>query len=279
MDYANYSAFYDAEHAEYKEDVGFFVKQARKAGGPVLELGCGTGRVLFAVATAGVEVFGVDNCPQMLAEAHRKRDLYPETVRHKVHLFKASMETFDLGRRFNLIYLPFREFMHLMTVTSQLKTLAAIIRHLTPEGRVIINHYDIDLSALKQNSDDQPVVYRQRHDDFVDSQGQTVLVSASSLFDPVPQRLYEERIYETLDDHGRVTEKRYVFLTQRWFYRWEMHHLLERAGLRVVRLFGGFGREPYRQLGQEMVWVARLPTGAEVDEQLSRLKTLKTLLS
>ncbi|MCA9793304.1 MAG: class I SAM-dependent methyltransferase [Candidatus Eremiobacteraeota bacterium] len=280
VDYANYSDFYDAEHADYHDDVRFFVDEAKRAGGPILELGCGTGRVLFEVAAAGATVWGLDNCPLMLEQANKKLAELPAETQARITLLEGSMASFELNQKFALIYLPFREFMHLMTVRSQLEALACIKRHLRPGGRLILNHYDIDLTSLRKGPDLDPVVYRQKHGDFLEAEtGRSVLLSATSTFDPVPQCLYEERIYETLDEQGRVAEKRYVFLTQRWFFRWEMHHLLERAGLRVEHLYGSFKREPYREMGQELIWVARQPTVAELDAEIKALQSHREALA
>ncbi len=59
--------FYDSYLMGLPGDVAFYIEQARKAGSPVLELGCGTGRILIPVAEAGIDIVGLDNSPAMLA--------------------------------------------------------------------------------------------------------------------------------------------------------------------------------------------------------------------
>lgn len=272
MDYTNYADIYNAEHADYREDVAFFVGEARKARPPVLELGCGTGRILLDVARAGVEAWGVERNLSMLEVARRELGEMPPEVRQRVTLVQGDMSNFKLDRTFGLIYLPFREFMHLMRVPQQLAALRCIRRHLHPDGRLILNHYDVDLTTLR-GPQDEPPVYRQKHADFVHpATGRMVLLSSSASFDPVAQQLSEERIYETLDSTGRVADRRYLFLTQRWFFRWEMHHLLERTGFKVESLYGNYARGPYRRMGDDLIWVARPMTEKELRHGVEELQ-------
>lgn len=273
MDYANYAEIYDIEHIDYTEDVRFFVRESKKARPPVLELGCGTGRVLLEVARAGVPIWGLDSCPAMLERCQQRLDDMPSEIQQQVHLVQGSMTDFSLDQKFGLIYLPFREFMHLMTVAAQIEALDCMFSHLRPDGRLIINMYDIDLACLRDGPDMDPGIFRQKHHDFTDPEThRNVLVSATSTYDAIPQILYEERIYETLDEQGRVVDKRYVFLSQRWYYRWEMHHLLERVGFKVVALYSNFRKEAYKELGSDMIWVARRPNLEELQERAAKIQ-------
>ena len=105
--------YYDAAYAVLRapsQDVAFYVELARAAGGPVLELACGTGRVLLEIARQGIACAGVDLSPRMLARLRAKGA--PPSLR----LVQAPMQRFDLGSdRFALIYSAFRGFQHLYT--------------------------------------------------------------------------------------------------------------------------------------------------------------------
>ncbi|MEW6279945.1 MAG: hypothetical protein AB1758_15050, partial [Candidatus Eremiobacterota bacterium] len=153
----------------------------------------------------------------------------------------------------------FREFMHLMEVEQQISCLKSIRRHLLPAGRLILNVYDVDLVTLvntRQGLD--PVIVRQTGGDYTDPEtGHRVLLSAASRYDPLKQALFEERFYDRVDPEGRVVERRSLQLSQRWFFRWEMVHLLARTGFHVEQLLGGYFGERYAGLGQEMIFVAR----------------------
>src|SRR5947209_15436608 len=102
-----------------RPDVGFFVEAARTAGGPVLEIGCGTGRVLIPTARAGLDIVGLDLSPHMLAVCRQRLRGESEGVRERVELVQADMRSFELGRRFTLATIPFRPFQHLLTVEDQ----------------------------------------------------------------------------------------------------------------------------------------------------------------
>src|SRR6185436_20781947 len=124
----NYDALYGVMR-DPSGDAAFYRALAQESGGPVLELGCGTGRVLLPIAALGIPCAGVDASPSMLAALRAKNP--PPTL----ELVQASMETFDLGeRRFRLVTCPFRAFQHLLTVDAQLAALANIRRHLAPGG-------------------------------------------------------------------------------------------------------------------------------------------------
>ena len=126
------SRFYDAVYERLRAgrgDIEFYLDLARRAGGPVLELGCGTGRVLLPIASEGIPCTGLDVSPRML-EALRRKDA-PPTLR----LACAPMQDFDLGEvRFMLIYAAFRVFQHLYTEEDQLACLSCVRRHLAPGG-------------------------------------------------------------------------------------------------------------------------------------------------
>ncbi|HUF79231.1 MAG TPA: class I SAM-dependent methyltransferase, partial [Thermoanaerobaculia bacterium] len=114
--YDGCAAFYDADYeaAGYDEDVPFYVELARESGGPVLEMGCGTGRVLLAVAQAGIEIAGIDGSARMLdrLKAHLAEE--PEAVRRRVRLLHGDIRTARVEGDFALVTAPFRVVQHLV---------------------------------------------------------------------------------------------------------------------------------------------------------------------
>jgi ubiquinone/menaquinone biosynthesis C-methylase UbiE len=114
-------------------DVAFYVEQAKDSGGPVLELGCGTGRVLIPTARLGLSCVGLDASAEMLAVLREKNP--PENL----ELVNGRMEAFDLGeRRFRLVTAPFRATQHLLDVDAQLSALENVRRHLAPGGAFVL---------------------------------------------------------------------------------------------------------------------------------------------
>jgi SAM-dependent methyltransferase len=228
----------------YRErpDVGFFVDAARNAGSPVLEVGCGTGRVLIPTARAGIDIVGLDVSPSMLAECRRRLQDEPEDVRARVELIQADMRRFDLGRSFRLATIPFRPFQHLVTVEDQLSCLESISRHLTPEGTLILDLFNPSLDALANRPVGQEV---EEGPEFLLPDGRRVARSHRVVsHDRFSQVNHVELIYHVTHPGGRAERLVHAF-PMRYLFRFEAEHLLTRAGFRVVNLYGGYDKSTY----------------------------------
>src|SRR5882762_9756412 len=115
-----------------RKDIGFYVAEATATRGTVLELGCGTGRILVPIARAGRNVVGLDASSQMLARCREKLASEPQQVRARVVLHEGDARDFDLDAQYALVIAPFRIVQHLTTIDDQLRFLAAVLRHLAP---------------------------------------------------------------------------------------------------------------------------------------------------
>src|SRR5262249_16400485 len=139
--------FYD-HVVPYRErgDIDFYVNEAQKSGGPLLEIGCGTGRVRVPIAAAGVEAVGLELSSRMLLLCREKLALEPPDVRCRVELIQGDMRQFDLGRQFPLITIPFRPLQLLVTVDDQLSCLETVRRHLVTGGKLILDVFNPSLA-------------------------------------------------------------------------------------------------------------------------------------
>ncbi len=238
--------YYDPAYAQLRapDDVAFYRDLAVASRGPVLELGVGTGRVLLPIAERGIPVTGVDSSPRMLQQLRAKR--FPPTLR----LLCAPMQDFDLGAdRFTLIYAAFRSFQHLLEVDDQLRCLACVRRHLAPGGTFAFDVFAPRLDLLAQSV--RPEVEEARFE--VD--GETVVRHVRVATDPALQRLHVTLRHQRSRGGGAVADE-CVPLTLRYFFRYELEHLLARAGFRA-ELYGGFDRRPFDHVSGETVVVAR----------------------
>lgn len=148
-EYAHIAEFYDlVPPYRTRPDVEFYVQRARSAGGPVLEIGCGTGRVLIPTARAGVEVTGIDASPHMLDICRSRTAKETPDVQRRIQLVEADMRSFGLGRLFRLATIPFRPFQHLLTVEDQLSCLHTIRHHLVEDGLLIFDIFNPSLELL-----------------------------------------------------------------------------------------------------------------------------------
>ena len=257
-DYTLYPELYDIVYEDYLEDLPFYVEEAQRAHGPCLELGCGTGRILIPVASAGVQVTGLDRSPPMIAYLRRKVAALPAEVRARITIQQGDMRDFILPQRFALVYVPFRAFLHLMTAADQIAALENIRRHLLPGGRLALNFFDPDASIIATNSSRAKGVLYRTGDEFVDPRSGNVLVEwASSQYDQRQQEIDQYFIYDELDNHGRVLDQHYRAVRMRYIFRYEFEHLLARCGFSIEALYGSWDRSPMVRVGGELIWIAR----------------------
>lgn len=228
---------------EYRDrpDVAFFVEEALAASGPVLELGCGTGRVLIPTARAGKEITGLDLSAPMLDACQRNLSREPAEVQGRVRLVQSDMRDFELGQQFGLITAPFRSFLHLLTVGDQLACLECVRSHLAPGGTFILDIYNPSIPYLADDSKFQESEGSQ----FATGDGRTVVAR-----DRVVSRDYAnqvqnvELIYCVRHPDGRQ-ERLVEAFPMRYVFRFEAEHLLVRAGFAVKQVYSDYDRSPY----------------------------------
>jgi len=236
-----------------RRDVEFCVEYARSAGGPVLELGSGTGRVLIPAAAAGCRIVGLDLSEYMLAECRRKLAAQPDEVRKRVRLVQGDMTAFDLGESFSLITMPFRPFQHLLLVESQLACLRCANRHLVMGGKLILDLFQVKLHRITgpaptEEAEEFSGVELPDGKKFARA-SRIVAYHRAEQFNDV------EHIYYVTHPGGR-TERLVHAFPFRYFFRYEVEHLLARCGFRVAALYGNYDRSPLVDDSPEMIFVA-----------------------
>jgi SAM-dependent methyltransferase len=238
-----------------RPDIAFFVEEATAAGSPVLEIGCGTGRVLIPTARAGIDIVGLDLSSHMLAVGRQRVLREPESVQARVQLVQADMRRFDLGRRFTLATIPFRPFQHLLTVDDQLACLHSIRRHLIDGGRLILDAFNPSLDFLVNRPVGEEL---DAEPEFTTPDGRRVIRRHKTV---AQDRFNQVNDFELLYDirHPDGREERLVHaFRMRYIFRFEMEHLLARAGFTVERLYAGYDRSEYGSTYPgELVFVAR----------------------
>jgi len=225
-----------------RADVAFWTAAALESGGPVLELGCGTGRVLVPTARAGIEIVGLDQSRSMLAICRRKLADEPADVQARAMLAEADMRDFQLGRQFALATMPFRPFQHLITVEEQMACLRGIRRHLRPGGRLILDLFNpslpflVDESRLEEYGDEP---------EFIMPDGRRVQRRFRTLRqDWLAQVQDVELIYYVTHPDGRQERLVHAF-PMRYLFRYEAEHLLARCGFQVEAIYADYDRRPY----------------------------------
>ncbi|MBV9745210.1 MAG: methyltransferase domain-containing protein [Acidobacteriia bacterium] len=225
-----------------RADIAFYVEAAKESGGPVLEVACGTGRVLIPTARAAIEITGVDSSARMLEVCRRKLADEADDVRSRVRLFEADMREFNLPQSFALVTIPFRPFQHLLTVDDQLACLASIRRHLADGGRLIFDLFNPSLehlvnTKLGEETDEEP--------EFCTPDERRVIRRQKKVAeDRFHQVNRHELIYHVRHPDGREERLAHAFAF-RYLFRFEVEHLLARAGFRVEQVYADFDKTPY----------------------------------
>jgi SAM-dependent methyltransferase len=255
-EYAFIADLYD-HVVPYRErpDVEFFVEAAMESGGPVLEIGCGTGRVLIPTARAGIKIVGLDLSQPMLDVCQERLSNEPEEIQARAQLVKADMRDFELGNMFSLITTPFRPFQHLTSVNDQLSCLKCIHRHLVDEGRFILDIFNPSLESLTREDTGEEIG---EEPEFTTPDGRKVIrrhkIVSQDRFNQVND---VELIYYVTYADG--SKKRLVHsFPMRYLFRFEAEHLLARCEFEVEHVYAGFDKSSYGSIYPgDLIFVAK----------------------
>ncbi len=239
-----------------RPDVPFYIEEAKRSGGPVLELGCGTGRILIPTARAGVEIVGLDSSEHMLRVCRGRLSAEPREVQSLVTLERGDMRDFKLNRLFPLVTIPFRSFQHLLTAGDQLSCLGTARHHLVAHGRLVFDVFNPSLELLTSGDLGQEVG---EEPEFTMPGGARVVrrhrVVSRDFFG---QQNAVELIYYVTHTDGRQERLVHAF-PMRYLFRFELEHLLARAGFELEELYSDFSRRPYgSEYPGDLVVVARV---------------------
>jgi SAM-dependent methyltransferase len=224
---------YDPWSRSVVEDVGFYVEEAVAAGGPVVELGVGTGRIAIPTASEGIRVIGVDSSAGMLEVCRHHAEL--AGVAGLLDLRLGDLREPPVPERVRLVTCPFRAFLHLLTDEERLGALAAARALLVPGGRLVFD------------------VFAPGRDDIEDTHGRWIErepgIWECAEWDEAARTL----TLSVRDDDGDGSTMRLA-----WLEPHDWRGLLGRAGFEVDGLYGWFDRRPFAG-GEDSVWIARRP--------------------
>lgn len=248
--YDQLAPLYDLIHAGVRDDIPFYLAMAVETGGPVLELGCGSGRTLVPLAEAGYDVIGLDSSGAMLERARARLGRSPSGER--VRLVHGDMTGFDLQATFPLITVPFHTWMHLTTRQAQLAALASIRRHLEPDGRLVI-HLPAPATIVEAEHDGALVLENSLTDPET---GETVLQFSTTRLDEELQLYDVTWIYDRIAADGTV--RRLVLpMMLHYLFPHQADLLLQQSGLAVVALWGDYDCSPYSDESAHLIIVAQ----------------------
>jgi SAM-dependent methyltransferase len=253
---------YDAAYSgkEDLHDLPFYVELAGRSGGPVLELACGTGRILLPTARAGIEIDGVDLSAPMLDVLRQQLPSEPPEVRRRVRLFEGDMRTFRSDRRYALVTIPFRPMQHMFTLEDQLAALKTAAFHLQPNGRLAFDVFYPKFSfidaatspAVGQGEEQLEMEWTPK-----DDPGTVVRrYFRRQALDKINQTFSLTYIFRSYRD-GKLTLEESEPLAMAYYTYPHLRALFLLAGLEVVEQYGSFDRQPLDNQAREMIFVLK----------------------
>ena len=235
---------YDFENSDFEPDGPFILSIAQKLGGAVLELGCGTGRITIPLAQNGIEVVGLDLVPGMLEFAKHKAGGLP------IQWVLADARTFQLNRKFPLIFESGSVFHHMLTRTDQEAYLTRAWEHLEKDGRLVINLF-FPLPHRLTSTEVEEDWFAVQHPD-----GYEIRVTGIDQYDAVRQ-VKVETAYRRWTDASGQEITRVAPLSLRYFYPQELETLLHYNGFEVVEAYGDADFSPLANDSQALIYVCQ----------------------
>lgn len=257
-EFDTWAPYYDFVHRGLPGELEYYLALATAQDGPVLELGCGTGRLCIPMAMAGVSVTALDISQNMLALCREKAFLMGDAITVPLDIRYGDMRQFDLGQSYPLILMAYRTFMHLLTSEDQVQCLHCVRRHLAPHGRFVCNFWAPRPSILA------PLLAPSSPENFqlagvypVPGEDITLVHFHRAEYDEHRQWIREWHRIQEKDKDGTVIREERMELTRAWTTPREMEHLAARCGLAVETLHGGFRGEAFGPQSSESLWVFR----------------------
>ena len=242
---------YDALNSFLVADIPFYLEEARRAadlsppyrkergkvGHPVLELACGTGRLTIPIAQSGVEIVGLDLSPSMLAHARTKA----ESAGAAINFVEGDCRSFDLGRKFALIFMAFNSMQHLHDHASLAALFASVRKHLAENGRFVFDVFNPKIEILARAWGD-----RRLEREYEDPEGRGKMAFEHSMkYDDASQVSHIQCYFVRRGANGEEVEVREEELHLRSFFPQELDLLVRSQGFEIVEKFGNFERKAF----------------------------------
>ena len=232
---------YDRENPDFEPDGPFYLALAHQCSGPVLDLGCGTGRITIPLARQGVPITGLDVMPPMLARAQSKAADLPITW------IQADARTFQLQTQFQLIIDTGATLQHLLEHADHEAMLARVREHLAPDGCAVFQTFAPHPRRMVDVAEHDWFTYAAEP-------GRTIRVSGTVRYDHRSQVFHEDAIRRWQDGAGQEVV-RSAPLARRMFFPQELRLLLHYNGFTVVQQYGDWDGSPITNESQLMIMV------------------------
>ncbi len=245
--YSTVARFYDAENRDKTDDLAMYSRLAAERQGEILDVGCGTGRVLLHLAGEGHCVYGIDKDRQMLARLEAKLARAPQ-LRERTGWVEAEALRHRFDRQFGLILLTYNALMHFIELERQIRLLERLHGWLAAEGLLVIDLPNAGPVFASEDSDSLTLERVFLDDDS----GHMIMLQSVSLLDRAAQVLSVDWIYDEIDGDGAV-KRTLAPHRLRYFFRPELRLLLERCGFRLDAVYGDTEGGDYHADSERMI--------------------------
>lgn len=246
--------YYDYTYRRRVEDVGFYRRFVRQHGGPVLELGAGSGRVTLPLVEDGASVVALEASAAMIARGDEKVAALPEAQRSRVRFVQGDMREFALEERFNLVLAPFNVLLHLYEPNDFARCFRCVAAHLKPGGRFV---FDVRVPSLPELARDPDRVYKSRpfkHPTL----GHKIQYEEQFRYDPIKQVQHVTIRFRPGEGAPKKARAHEVLLSQRQIFPNELRALLALGGLELAGRYGDFAATPLSEDDPQQIIVARV---------------------
>lgn len=251
MFYATIARYYDAEHTDKTDDLAMYSDLAAAHGGPVLDVGCGTGRIMFHLAQEGYMTHGIDTEYQMLERARIKLNMFGH-VRDRLRFHHGDVLTYDFETTFKLVLLSYNALMHFHEQEEQIALLKRLRGLLDDDGRLII---DLPNAGEAFAAPDSDTLTLERT--FVDAEtGHLVMQQATSALDRVQQLMHVNWIYDEVTGEG-IMHRTLAPVIFRYFFYPELRLLLRVSGFEVESVYGSTELDPFEDGCERLIVFAQ----------------------
>ena len=247
---------FDAAYATKSDlvDLPFYLDLARRSRGPVLEIGCGTGRVLLQIARREIEIHGVDNSAQMLRVLKSRLTTEPLDVRNKVRLHKGDMRSFRLKKKFPLVLAPFRPMQHMHTLDDQVRAFRTAAAHMSRTGIFAFDVFYPKFEMIQGGIGEEV----QELEWPVEGEPNKIMrrFFRKESVDKIQQTFRFTFIFRTYDGAQLVHEESEPFQMSYYTYP-HLQALFRLAGLEIVKEYGSFAKDTLDNSSQQMIFLLR----------------------
>lgn len=242
--------FFDLEFADYDDDLPVLEAYAARTGGPILELGCGTGRALIPLARAGYDITGVDLSLTMLAIAQAKAKASGAAKR--ITLLAGDYAEVELGGPYRFAFTVMNTFLHLPDQAAQMRALRHWRQSLAPHGLLLIDILHPDVATLAGLDGRLELASTWNDPDS----GHVTMKFLTRTVDLAEQTLHIHHIYDEMKSDGQI-QRTVASYALRYLWRFEAELLLEKAGYTLEAVYGDWDMAPFESSSERMILVAR----------------------